>query len=355
MSGNIETGTSASRVLFINSADTELLTNTPILTTDYRFIPDEAIVVPPHHTILISLHHTAIPFSFYNFQTNRNVMLDFGLSAYGSISTTDTGSIQLKEGNYNARTLADEITTKINSATGGNLQIKYNRDTLKYEYNWTPPADASKYRLTLRIADGANNLINFKDELGFNKNKFVNGVEFNVYFENNTTTFRCGYSLGAGVETLHFTAPSLTSFWNGFNTGGTDNIFSAVDVNSSIRSLYVRTNLTTNSVLDSAVGGGFSSILARIPIDVNSGGVITISPSDGSVHKLLLKVREITTMGVRLTDQRNRLIDLNGLNWDISIQFDFIETPTIKVPKDKRLEIHERQYQRYKDKIEKSK
>ena len=136
---------------------------------------------------------------------------------------------------------------------------------------------------------------------------------------------------------------------------GTDNIFSAVDVNSSIRSLYVRTNLTTNSVLDSAVGGGFSSILARIPIDVNSGGVITISPSDGSVHKLLLKVREITTMGVRLTDQRNRLIDLNGLNWDISIQFDFIETPSIKVPKDKRLEIHERQYKQYKDKIDKTK
>ena len=46
MSGNIETGTSASRILFINSGDTELLTNTPILTTDYRFIPDEAIVVP---------------------------------------------------------------------------------------------------------------------------------------------------------------------------------------------------------------------------------------------------------------------------------------------------------------------
>ena len=120
-------------------------------------------------------------------------------------------------------------------------------------------------------------------------------------------------------------------------------------MNSSIRSLYLRTNLTQHSVLDSAVGGGFSSILARVPIDVESGGIITVSPSDGSIHKLMLKVREITFIQIRLTDQKNRLLDLNGLDWDISVQFDFIETPALRIPKDKRLQIQERLYKDFKD------
>ena len=119
-------------------------------------------------------------------------------------------------------------------------------------------------------------------------------------------------------------------------------------MNAAIRSLYVRTNLSTTSVLDSSVGGGFSSILARVPIDVDSGGIITISPSDGSVHKLIIKVREITIIGVRLTDQRNRVIDLNGLDWDISLQFDFIEKPELKIPMDKRMEIDLKKYEKFK-------
>ena len=126
-------------------------------------------------------------------------------------------------------------------------------------------------------------------------------------------------------------------------------------MNAAIRSLYLRTNLTTSSILDSAVGGGFSSILARIPIDVGSGGIITISPTDGAVHKLMIKVREITIIGVRLTDQKNRIIDLNGLDWDVSLQFDFIENPELKVPIDKRLEVELKKYDKFKIEKDKSK
>ena len=65
---------------------------------------------------------------------------------------------------------------------------------------------------------------------------------------------------------------------------------------------------------------------------------------------------EITGIGVRLTDQRNRLINLNGLDWDISLQFDFVEKPELKVPKDKRLLIHEKLYKDYQEtKTQKSK
>ena len=345
---NLETGTGASRVMFINSGDAKLQGN---LTSDYVFIPDESIVVPPHHTILRSLHHTQLPFSFYNFQSGRNTQLDYGLTDTGVISNSTTGTIDIPEGNYNAQTLLTKIMELLNAETNvGTLTIRFNRDTLKYEWNWVGLANYR--RLTLRIATGTNATTNFRDEIGFNSNKFYLGNgSFNVYFENDgATNLNCGFSTD-DAQTTYFTSTNAdTTFWTGIGNqaAGTENIFSVVDMNASIRSLYVRTNLSTASVLDSSVGGGYSSILARVPIEVGSGEIITISPSDGSVHKLIIKVREITIMGVRLTDQRNRLIDLNGLDWDISLQFDFIESPELKIPMDKRLEIELKKYEKFK-------
>lgn len=109
---NLETGTGASRVMFLNSGDTRLQGS---LTSDYIFIPDESIVVPPHHTILMSLHHTQIPFSFYNFQSGRNTKLDYGLSDTGVVSNTTTGTIDIPEGNYNAQTLLNKIMELLNA------------------------------------------------------------------------------------------------------------------------------------------------------------------------------------------------------------------------------------------------
>ena len=352
---NLETGTGASRVMFINSADATQHQAGSSITTDYIFIPDESIVVPPHHSILMSLHHTQIPFSFYNFQSGRNTTIDYGLTDTGVVSGADTGSITIPEGNYNAATLLNKIMELLNAETNlGTLTIRYNRDTLKYEWNWV--GLASYRRLTLRIATGDNGSEkldrNFRDEIGFNSNKFYLGNSaFNVYFENNGAgRLECGYSSDSASTPYYVLASGAdTAYWTGEgNQGNTENIFSVVDMNAAIRSLYVRTNLSTSSVLDSSVGGGCSSILARVPIDVDSGGVITISPSDGSVHKLIIKVREITIIGVRLTDQRNRVIDLNGLDWDISLQFDFIENPELKIPMDKRLELDLKKYEKFK-------
>lgn len=350
---NLETGTGASRVMFINSGDARLQ-GTGSLTSDYIFIPDESIVVPPHHTILMSLHHTQIPFSFYNFQSGRNTKLDYGLTDTGVVSNSTTGTIDIPEGNYNAQTLLNKITELLNAETNvGTLTMRYNRDTLKYEYNWVGLAGFR--RLTLRIATGTNAATNFRDEFGFNANKFYLGnSSYNVYFENDGGAdggrLECGYSTDLADTPYYILATGADdAYWTGIgNQGITENIFSVVDMNAAIRSLYIRTNLSTSSILDSSVGGGYSSILARVPIEVDSGGIITISPSDGSVHKLIIKVREITIIGVRLTDQRNRLIDLNGLDWDVSFQFDFIENPELKVPMDKRLEIELKKYEKFK-------
>ena len=353
-----ETETDASRILFINSADTQINSIDRSRTTDYTFIPEESIVIPRHHAILLSLHHTQIPYSFYNFQNNRNNRLDFSLSAVGANGSLgiQTGFITLPEANYNAASLITAIKTLLEgnaawiAVNGGTINIIFNRDTLKYEWNYRR-AVTTYSRLTLRLASGNNALTNCRAEIGLNDNKWIDGdATQDIWFEDNGTTQKGGNSNTAGGNTTLFTATpnNRDAYWNG--SDGDNNRFSCVDVLASIRSLYVRTNLTTTSVLDSSVGGGFSSILARVPIEVGSGGIITISPSDGSVHKLLLKIKEISRIDVRLTDQKNRVIDLNGLDWDISLQFDFIETKELRVPKDKRLEIEQTKYNSWKNK-----
>lgn len=362
-----ETETDASRILFINSADTQINSLDKSKTTDYTFIPEEGIVIPRHHAILLSLHHTQIPYSFYNFQNNRNNKIDFVLTASGvtgsfGILPINQYSITLPEANYNAASLLNKIKELLEAHPnwgGGTINIRFNRDTLKYEWNYR--GTGGNARLTFLIATGSNAITNCRNEIGFNDNKWINGDSTqDIWFEDGGPPpvgvgQRGGSSDASNNQSVLFTSATANQdeYWNGDE--GSVNRFSVIDVLSSIRSLYVRTNLTTSSVLDSSVGGGFSSILARVPIDVGSGGIITISPSDGSIHKLLLKIKEISRIDVRLTDQKNRVIDLNGLDWDLSLQFDFIEVRDLKIPKDKRLEVEEKKYQAWKTKTEKPK
>ena len=104
------------------------------------------------------------------------------------------------------------------------------------------------------------------------------------------------------------------------------------DMTNSIRTLFIRSNLTTSSILDSFIGGGFSNIMARIPINAEPGNIISLRASDGNVHQLLLKVKEITAIHIRLSNQRNEAINLNGLNFDVAIKMDFIENQRLAEP-----------------------
>jgi len=104
------------------------------------------------------------------------------------------------------------------------------------------------------------------------------------------------------------------------------------DLTNSIRSLFIRTNLSTSSILDSHIGGGFSNILCRVPINTDPGGIINIQPVNGDVHKLLLKLKTITNISIRLTNQKNTTINLNGLTFDISLKLDFMENKNLTIP-----------------------
>ena len=122
------------------------------------------------------------------------------------------------------------------------------------------------------------------------------------------------------------------------------------DLTNSVRSLFMRTNLSTTSVLDSNIGGGFSNILCRVPINAEAGGIINIDPVNGDVHKLLLKLKTITNISIRLTNQKNETINLNGLDFDVSLKLEFVEDHELKEPPNPR-EVLYQQSQKFKQSI----
>ena len=344
-----ETETPASRVIYINSADATTTFNNN--DSDFDFTLEEPIVVPEHHSILMSVYSAEIPYSFYNFTDGKNTRLDYVISAAGIPANYDANgkvsgysTLTLPQGNYTATQLASYLENNV--VSGGPiypLKVRYDPTSLKFKF-----ASKSKgLRITLALKNGiatgtiTNPGDDMNEELGFDFTNILGDpfVELN---------------LGANQWRYGYTNPTLGGGGIVIPGPGTDNpIFGpffaetflfaddVCDLTNSIRSLFIRTNLSTSSILDSNIGGGFSNILCRVPINTEPGGIINIQPVNGNVHKLLLKQKVITNISMRLTNQKNTTINLNGLNFDISLKLDFIETKFLKRPKTLRKQIAE--------------
>ena len=100
----------------------------------------------------------------------------------------------------------------------------------------------------------------------------------------------------------------------------------------------LRTNLVSKGTLSSNTSI-FSNILARIPIstiengggitkgDAQQGGMIYFNPSQAT-HQNLVDLSAIDVIGVRLTDDKDRTIDLNGLDFQIAILLQYVNHPS---------------------------
>ena len=341
-----ETNTAASRVLYINSKDaTRTFSGN---SSDFDFVLEEPIVVPDHHYILLSVFSAEIPYSFYNFVNGRNTRLDYSITAQGTPASYDANgdlaaftTLTLPQGNYNAIQLSSYIEQNLfDPINPVNKPLKMEFDPISMKFKFA--ASIPNYRITLGLKNGVATGTKAKpgddmnEELGFDfdntlgdpfveLNNAGNGYSFGY---TNPNPLGAGLGIDVGVEGPF----PIEQFLFG------DDV---IDLTNSIRSLFIRTNLSTTSVLDSHIGGGFSNILTRVPINAGPQGVITIQPNNGDIHKLLLKLKAITTVSIRLTDQQNRTINLNGLNFDISLKLEFTELEDIKPQKTLRNQLAE--------------
>ena len=326
-----ETDTTASRVLYINSKDATTFFNQN--QSDFVFSLEEPIVVPEHHSMILSVFSAEIPYSFYNFRVGVNCRLDYAITGFGIPADYDVNgfldmaapnafTLTIPEGNYNAVELANEISQGVYPPFFP-LEVLFDSIKLKFSFRCINP----NLRVTLAMRNGASTIEDMNEELGFDLVNII-GDPF-VELDPGGTQWFNGFSNPtlAGIPPVPVPGPGVNTIINGaFFVSPAYFLYAddVVDVTNSIRSLFLRTNLSTSSVLDSHIGGGFSNILTRVPINAEPGGIIKIEPTNGDVHKLLLKVKSITDVSITLTNQKNQVINLNGLTFDISLKLEFI-------------------------------
>tara|TARA_R110002124_G_scaffold17446_1_gene72882 strand:- start:5181 stop:6128 length:948 start_codon:yes stop_codon:yes gene_type:complete len=275
--------TESSKVIHINSEDAHKNLST---TTDtyFQFFMDNAIICPLNQRMLVSLHSAIIPYSFYNIRSGLNDIIPLIVGLAGS---EVYHNITIPEGNYTSGSLKSTIQALIRTVSLDNtFTVTYNRTTMKFKYSIG--ADSTR--------DGY--------------------VAFDFSHSPNTGHIELGFRKNEVSDRIFIATPLVST--------------NVVDVNGSIHGLYIRTNLTQQGSFDSHTKG-FNTILGKIPINENFGSVLFFHPSDSN-HKVLIQTTEIHTLTIRLTDEKNRLVDLNGLNFSFSIKIDFTFAKKEKPP-----------------------
>ena len=90
-----------------------------------------------------------------------------------------------------------------------------------------------------------------------------------------------------------------------------------VDVNASIHTIHVKTNLSTGSTIDSLTGA-VTDTLAIVPVQVNPGTTIFHNPTN-AIKTSPIHASHINQVSVNLVDNKGRALDLNGLSFGVGL------------------------------------
>jgi hypothetical protein len=96
------------------------------------------------------------------------------------------------------------------------------------------------------------------------------------------------------------------------------------------RSVFVKTNLGTQCM--DSYHKGRSNILAKIPVLVENGQILQYNASS---FKTSITDTYINVIEIFLLDEEHNSLNLNGLDWSLTLQFDIIEKPEETLRMDK--------------------
>ena len=320
--------TQQSKVLFIDSKDATAQHDG---TTHFTYVFRDTILVKKNEGVLVSLLQASIPYSFYNVREGINDKIDIIVSdsiysiPYETVITLDAG-------NYTAISLSTTFKQLIEQYMGtvglsSVISIVYDRDKQKFQFSIAPTTNDNLGRMVIiNLSHGQNQGTHFDIELGFDSETADNSVYFACDTDNISQT--------AGTVELNRIGENITASNHIPTTKPYLQSTNIADLNGSVHSLYLRTNLPVVSSMDSLTGGT-SQIVAKLPIDTSPGGIIFHEPRD-SLHKSLIQTQSIKHITLRLTDDRNKLISLNGLHFSVALMFEFVSLKTYEVPIDQR-------------------
>ena len=228
--------------------------------TDFAVQLQSAISARPNEEIQVSLTSLEMPYSFYNISSdleNNTLIFKVGVDA-------DT-TIQIPNGNYDI----DDLLTTLNGITSFSSVF-----TASFSY--------ITGKITLSNISGESVLIKWSQS---NVNK-----EF-------------GYRESELDETVSVGSSSTSPFIVNLAT---------------VHSLYIKASFATSNVQSTRQGS--SSTIQKVSVDVNSTGIIYLNSQD---HIQLTKISNhiVDLISLRITDQNDRLVQLNNCNYEMSLMF----------------------------------
>lgn len=221
------------------------------------FTLSNPITVPEWAQVLVSVETAVIPVSFFVVNSTNN-WFDIGGDEF-----------TIAEGNPNAYELVDAINTALAAS----------------EDHW--------YHSVVFSYNSINNKVTIKNlgGLGHFKGPLLSLLGFDpsvVYY--------------APSPSEDLTSPFVV------NLSGTNYVF-------------VESNLTNASNLDSATGCSQSNVLSAVPIDQPYGSVVTYT---GGRHKSLIATHQISEVRISILDENRNPIDFFNQPWFLVVTIDFV-------------------------------
>lgn len=274
-------------ILHINSRDRSenLDINNQYSTSWFKYFFKQPIVNNIGDEFQLSLHSSIIPYSFYNIRTGIND--EIGVLIYDPSTGTQINAttLTLTPGSYTAGALITELEIVLSGLKG----LGFMNDTISVGFN----RQTQKFKFVTVVASDNNK------------------IAFGFFLSTHSAFIETGFRSDETTSKMTNTGTSITSS-------------NVVDVNGSVHSIFIRTSLTSTAQLDSG-SGGFTTILGRIPIETNFGSVLFFNPAN-STHSVKIHGDTIQNISIKLTDDNNRILDLNGLNFTLSLEFIRIRT-----------------------------
>jgi len=277
----------SSSIVHIRSKDAVNFPEGEDLRTHFEVILGTAITCFEDEFLQLEVASMEVPFSFYGTNTNNNIlqMREFRVAPPFTWNT----DLVIPQGNYNIDELIEQIEAQMNGATN-----------LVATYTWSYDIISNKCTVATDIA-GAVGTCSFL---------------FNTGSEANNLATPDGRSI---AKQIGWTGDSDITFDSGTAaTGRTSN--SRVDL-ITIHSLYLRSNIALGNTLTSRTGTN-SSILVKVPIEVNPLEMIYFKNEAFGAGRNYLSDNSITNLIFRLSDQNGNTIDLGDeINFEFTLVF----------------------------------
>ena len=271
MSINLTTDAPPPVKLLLNSDHATTYTY-PNESTDY-YINFNRIHRPDKYDIYVSLESCVIPVSMYSISQHRQTNKIDIKETDDDGSNPETAVVTLNEGNYSADDLATHIATQLNSASLKNLVYTVTYDDILNKYKIY--IDQKKAYFLFNTGVSSSNLHKI---IGYNKDD---------------------------VEIT--TSESVTT--------------NCLDMYGGLHNIYVFSDLVDHHTISSSTGDQ-NNILARIPINVDAGGVLVYDAFHRKVNKIS-GASGINGIHLRLEDEFGKYLKLNGLHWSCEIILSF--------------------------------